>query len=113
MQVSDAAGRLRFTTVFPGCYAGRVPHLHFQVYRTLAAATSARNTLKTSQIAFARDVCDATYASAGYGASVDNFVRVGFASDGIFRDGTALQMASVTGSAAAGYVASLNVGVGS
>jgi protocatechuate 3,4-dioxygenase beta subunit len=112
VQVSDAAGQVRFTTVFPGCYAGRMPHLHVEVYRSLAAATSPHNRLKTSQIAFARDVCDAVYGAAGYAASADNFARISFASDGVFRDGTALQMASVAGSAAAGYVATLNVGLG-
>jgi len=112
VQVSDAAGQVNFTTVFPGCYAGRMPHLHLEVYRSLAAATNSHNRLKISQIAFARDVCDAVYAAAGYRASADNFAHISFASDGVFRDGTALQMASVTGSAAAGYVASLNVGLG-
>ena len=111
VQASDAGGQLSFTSIFPGCYPGRMPHLHFAVYRNLAAATGSRNTLVTSQIAFPRDVCRAVYASAGYAASVGHFERIDFAGDGIFRDGTALQMASMTGSVAAGYVASLTVGV--
>ena len=34
VQVADAAGLVRFTSVFPGCYTGRWPHVHFEVYTT-------------------------------------------------------------------------------
>jgi protocatechuate 3,4-dioxygenase beta subunit len=36
VQGADADGNLAFTTVFPGCYDGRMPHVHFEVYRSLA-----------------------------------------------------------------------------
>ena len=32
--------RCRFTTIFPACYAGRWPHIHFEVYPSLAKATN-------------------------------------------------------------------------
>jgi hypothetical protein len=35
---SDAA-KVTVTSIFPGCYAGRWPHIHFEVYKSLSAAT--------------------------------------------------------------------------
>ena len=32
VQVTDADGRLSFTSIFPACYSGRWPHAHFEVY---------------------------------------------------------------------------------
>ena len=32
VQETDSSGSLSFTTIFPGCYAGRMPHVHFEVY---------------------------------------------------------------------------------
>ena len=37
VQASDADGKLSFTTIFPGCYRGRWPHIHFEIFRDLAA----------------------------------------------------------------------------
>ena len=39
VQETDADGRVTFTTIFPACYAGRWPHMHFEVYQSLDAAT--------------------------------------------------------------------------
>ena len=40
VQEADASGRVTFTSVYPGCYAGRWPHIHFEVYPTLASSTT-------------------------------------------------------------------------
>jgi hypothetical protein len=52
VQEADADGVVTFTTIFPGCYDGRMPHVHFEVYPTLAKAASAANRIKTSQFTF-------------------------------------------------------------
>ena len=111
--VQEAAddGTLQFTTIFPACYAGRWPHMHFEVYESLDAATSGSSKLRTSQLALPRDVCETVYATAGYEQSVANLAKVSLDSDGIFSDGYSLQMADVTGSVEDGYVATLNVPV--
>ena len=109
VQESDADGWVEFTTIFPGCYAGRWPHVHFEVYESLDAATSASNKLRTSQLAFPQEVCEEVYATAGYESSVANLSGVSLDSDGIFSDGWSLQMASMEGSAAGGLTATLNV----
>ncbi len=112
VQVTGSGGTVTFTTIFPGCYDGRMPHMHFEVYRSSTAATSYSNKLKTSQIAFPTDVCSTVYSGAsGYSASVSNFARISFASDNVFSDGYSTQLATVSGSVAAGYAATLTVGI--
>ncbi|SEN89806.1 Dioxygenase [Duganella sp. CF517] len=111
VQATDSSGGLTFTSIFPGCYDGRVPHVHFEVYRSLTAATSAANRIKTSQFTFPVATCNAVYATAGYSASVSNMARISLATDNVFSDGYSLQMSTVTGNATDGYVATLTVGV--
>ena len=114
VQVSDSNGEVTFSTIFPGCYAGRWPHMHFEVFASQALATSlpANDQVRTSQLALPKSACDAVYASTGYNASVGNLAGVSLASDGVFsNDSAATQIPVVTGSVAAGYVATLTVGV--
>ena len=99
------------TATFTGCYAGRMPHMHFEVYRTTNTASSWSNKLKTSQIAFPNDISSAVYASSGYTGSASNLSQISFSSDNIFSDGYTTQLATVTGSVSAGYVATLRVGI--
>ena len=56
MQETDANGKLTFQTIFPAAYSGRWPHMHFEVYESLDAATSGGAKLKTSQLALPKDV---------------------------------------------------------
>lgn len=111
VQEADSEGWVTFTTIFPGCYDGRMPHVHFEVYPSLAKANSAANRIKTSQFAFPQATLIDAYASSGYASSVRNLARISYATDNVFSDGTALQMASVTGNAVQGYTAELLVGV--
>jgi protocatechuate 3,4-dioxygenase beta subunit len=100
-----------FTTIFPGCYDGRMPHVHFEVYPTLEKASSASNRIKTSQFTFPLATCNEVYTATGYASSVRNLARISYATDNVFSDGTALQMASMSGDMVNGYVATLTVGV--
>lgn len=109
VQETGEDGWLQFTTIFPGCYAGRWPHVHFEVYESLDKATNASNKLRTSQLAFPEDVCEQVYATSGYESSVSNLAGVSLASDGIFSDGYSLQLATMTGSVEEGFVATLSV----
>jgi protocatechuate 3,4-dioxygenase beta subunit len=111
VQETDASGEVAFTTIFPGCYAGRMPHMHFEVYRSTATATSSVNKLRTSQLAFPDAVCDAVYATSGYSASVNNYASITFATDNVFSDGVTLQVTEVSGSVDTGYIATLTVGI--
>lgn len=111
VQETDANGQVTFVTSFPGCYAGRMPHMHFEIYPSAAVATSSVNKLRTSQLALPTDICNTVYATTGYSASVSALAQTSFSKDMVFSDGTDQQLASVTGSVAAGYVASLIVGI--
>lgn len=112
VQEADDDGNLTFTTIFPACYAGRWPHMHFEVYESLAAATNASNKLRTSQLALPEDICNDVYNGAeGYDSSVSTFAGVSLDSDNVFSDGHSLQMATVTGSVDDGYTVTLNVPV--
>ncbi len=111
VQATGSDGTATFQTIYPGCYAGRVPHVHFEVYRSTTTATNWNNKLRTSQLCFPSDTSAAVYASSGYGNSAANNPNISLASDGIFSDGYATQLASLTGSVSAGYVARLQVGI--
>jgi protocatechuate 3,4-dioxygenase beta subunit len=111
VQEADANGLVSFTTIFPACYSGRWPHIHFEVYPSLAAATNVANKIATSQIALPKSACDLVYATAGYEASVTNLAQVTLASDTVFSDGSSLELATVTGSVVAGFTATLTVAV--
>ncbi|HSW07136.1 intradiol ring-cleavage dioxygenase [Aquabacterium sp.] len=113
VQVTDSLGSVTFTTIFPGCYSGRWPHMHFEIYPSLSVATTGVNDVKTSQLALPAAVCSEVYAGAtGYSKSVTALKGVSLSSDGVFgNDSAALQMATVTGSLSAGYAATLTVGI--
>jgi protocatechuate 3,4-dioxygenase beta subunit len=111
VQVADASGKLRFTTIFPACYSGRWPHVHFEVYPTLEGATAASNAILTSQLALPKEVCDTVYATPGYEQSVRDLAQLTLETDNIFSDGYSQQLATVTGDVATGYTISLTVGV--
>lgn len=111
VQEADADGKVTFTSIFPACYPGRWPHIHFEVYPSLADATSATNRMRTSQLALPQAVSEAVYATAGYEQSVANLQGVTLDSDMVFSDGYALQMAKTSGSVDQGYTATLRVPV--
>jgi protocatechuate 3,4-dioxygenase beta subunit len=112
VQIADAAGKVSFTSIFPGCYPGRWPHVHFEVYPDEAGITDAGNAIATSQVALPQDACAAVYAEPGYEASVGNLADVSLTSDNVFRDdGGASQLGAATGDVTAGYAVSLAVGV--
>jgi len=111
VQEADANGQVTFTSIFPGCYAGRWPHIHFEVYPSVSAATQVSNKIATSQIALPKATCDLVYAQSGYSGSASNLSRISLASDMVFSDGSALELATMSGSVGAGMVAALTVAV--
>jgi len=112
VQEADGDGVVTFTSIFPGCYSGRWPHIHFEVYRILDAATDNANVVATSQIALPEDACNEVYAADGYGQSLANLQQVSLQTDNVFGDdGGAHQLGTVTGSLDEGYVVELAVPV--
>jgi protocatechuate 3,4-dioxygenase beta subunit len=111
VQETDSSGKVTFKSIFPAAYSGRWPHVHFEVYPSLAKATTSANKFATSQLALPEDICKTVYATSGYSQSVTNLARTSLKTDNVFSDGYATQLAAVTGSVSAGYVASLSVPV--
>lgn len=110
VQIADADGKVRFTSIFPGCYSGRWPHIHFEVYPDEASITDTANKLATSQVALPKDVCDEVYAQDGYANSIDNLAGITLASDNVFGDDEgAHQLGTVTGDVAGGFAVALTV----
>jgi protocatechuate 3,4-dioxygenase beta subunit len=113
VQAAGDDGIVTFTSVFPACYQGRWPHIHFEVYPTLDAASDAANKIATSQIALPEDISNEVYAQAGYEVSVSNMQQVSLATDNVFSDdGGEHQLGAISGSVADGLTVELAVPVG-
>jgi hypothetical protein len=85
--------------------------MHFEVYQSLATATSAGNKIATSQLAIPKAACDAVYATTGYASSLTNLSQVSLASDNVFADGASLQLATMGGNVVNGFTAALQVSI--
>jgi protocatechuate 3,4-dioxygenase beta subunit len=114
--VTDAKGLARFTTVFPGCYSGRWPHIHFEIFASPDKAASGAESLLTSQFAMPKATCDAVYvAHPAYAKSPGNLANLSIATDGIFADNTPEQIAAQTllleGDAATGLKATARIAI--
>lgn len=110
VQEADENGQVTFTTVFPGAYMGRWPHIHFEVFESLNNVGSTGRILKVSQVALTDASCRAVYETSGYETSAQNFPRTTLSSDNVFGDdGGVYQLASLNGNVTDGYQASLNV----
>jgi len=102
LQRSDADGKVTFNTVYPGWYQGRATHIHLEVFVNGIS-------VKTTQMAFPDEVNTVVYATGVYAARGNNPTRT--SADGIFADGTTNEMAAMSGSASAGYTATLQLNV--
>ncbi len=116
MQVSDADGVARFTTIVPGCYGGRAPHVHIEVFESLEAATGGHTSLLVSQLAFTEGECAKVYqARSEYGSSLANLTRWPAARDFAFSGPEEERMAQtihLTGSPDTSYAGTVTVTLG-
>jgi protocatechuate 3,4-dioxygenase beta subunit len=111
VQETGADGTVSFTSIFPAAYSGRWPHVHFEVYPSLEAATAASGKLRTSQLALPEAACRQVYAFDGYDQSLRNLAQTSLDTDNVFRDGYSLQLGTVTGTVTDGMTATLDVPV--
>ena len=99
VQVADSAGRLTFDSIFPGCYRGRWPHCHFEVFDSLDEASTGRSARRVSQLALGEEDCRTVYADSVYGNSLSNLGQLSLSGDMVFRDGWEDQLATYNPSA--------------
>ena len=112
VQAAGDDGIVTFDSIFPACYQGRWPHIHFEVYPSLETANDEANKIATSQIALPKDVCDTVYATPGYEQSVQNLSRLSLQTDMVFADdGGVHQLGTMSGDVAGGYAVRLTVPV--
>ena len=114
--VADAEGKVRFTTIVPGCYDGRWPHMHFEVFESVSAAVSGEASVLTAQIALPESDCAAIYAAdARYSNGTANLGRITIATDNVFSDNSAEEIAqqtlAMTGDPATGYAGAVTIAV--
>ncbi len=89
LQVSDANGQVRFTTIFPGWYQGRAVHIHFKI-RILDGTSQTYEF--TSQLFFEPSTASAIYGTGAYAARGNSTTPN--SSDGIYgSDGSKLVVA--------------------
>lgn len=109
---TDDDGAAAFTSIFPGAYDGRWPHVHFEVYQSVDAATNGGEPLATSQIALPENTCSEVYATDGYEASVSNLSRTSLETDMVFADSWEQELGTITGTVDGGdLVVTLPVGI--
>lgn len=102
-QVTGADGRARFTTIYPGWYAGRTVHIHFK----LRSPSSARPGYAfTSQLYFDDALTDRVHAREPYASKGRRTVRNG--GDGIYRRGGA-QLLLPLASRGEGYAGTFDI----
>ncbi len=112
VQAAGADGVITFQSIFPACYPGRWPHIHFEIYSSLGKATNPANKIATSQIALPKDSCDTVYATTGYEQSISNLAQVSLASDNVFGDdGGIHELGTVSGAVSTGLTVDLAVAV--
>ena len=112
VQAAGDDGVVTFQSIFPACYSGRWPHIHFEVYPGLTEASDDANVIATSQVALPEDACHLVYATTGYEQSVANLGQVSLATDNVFGDdGGARQIGTVSGSVDSGMSVELTVPV--
>lgn len=112
VQVTDSDGVATWTSIFPACYTGRWPHIHFEVYPDVGSIDDSTNAIATSQVALPEDVARTVYALAEYAGSTENLDQVTLDTDNVFSDdGGELQLATVSGDADSGYTVALTVRV--
>lgn len=109
VQLTDANGQVSFTTVYPGWYAGRITHIHAEVYLDGNYASGSPD--KTTQFAFPQSVTTAVYASSLYVAHGQNTSVTSFSADNVFSDGTDTEMLTLSGDTSNGYTATLTLGL--
>lgn len=104
IQMTNSNGEVEFVTIFPGWYSGRVAHIHFQIFPSSMSQATSQLTWDTA----AKNQIYTTIAPySQYGADPSSV-----ATDNVFRDGTAGQVATLTANAArGGYDSFLEVGV--
>lgn len=100
-QTTNANGMVGFTSLYPGWYSGRAPHIHVQIFN------SSGTSLLITQIAFPESVSSTVYSQGVYAANGQ--ADTSNATDNIFNDSIANELATLTGNTTDGYTLSHSI----
>jgi len=104
-QVTDSAGAVQFTTIYPGWYSGRAVHIHFKIRNALTSSSSVQF---TSQWFFDESLTDIVHAQAPYSSKGRrNTLNQ---NDGIYSSGGNQLVLALTPSGA-GYTGTFDIGL--
>jgi protocatechuate 3,4-dioxygenase beta subunit len=102
IQTTNSNGEVTFVTIYPGWYQGRATHIHVEV--TINGVSR-----KVTQMAFPETVNNAVHTSGVYSSRGTN--PMSNLADGIFADSLSSEIATPTGTPAAGYAVTFQVGI--
>lgn len=108
VQYTDTSGVAHFTTIYPGWYAGRITHIHFQIFLTTYGSTARSSAI--SQMAFPAETTKAVYQTSLYTKGQNTSVT-SLTADNVFSDGVEYQLATMSGTVTDGLIAELEVGI--
>jgi protocatechuate 3,4-dioxygenase beta subunit len=108
-QITDASGKVTFTTVIPGWYQGRTTHIHVRVRSSYQNASSTSDGSNTTQLFFAQTFVDRVDTSvAPYNAEGKNTTTN--ASDHVYSGETnGANQLTLSGDDSTGYVAQATI----
>jgi protocatechuate 3,4-dioxygenase beta subunit len=113
VQLTNRKGFATFDSVYPGHYMGRATHIHLKVHigtKARAGVLRGGHVAHTGQLFFDESVNNAVYALAPYSTGAAQ--RTLNSTDGIYTQaGGTLAQVAVSGSAQAGYIGRIVVGV--
>ncbi|MCJ2183762.1 intradiol ring-cleavage dioxygenase [Novosphingobium sp. 1949] len=117
VQVTDSEGKVTFTTIYPACYSGRWPHIHFEVFLDgLTSASTGKTADLISQLAMPAATNTEVYSNdSRYTASIANYNAISLSSDNVFGDDTTAEIAQMTptisGNYSSSYTGSAVIGI--
>jgi protocatechuate 3,4-dioxygenase beta subunit len=106
-QFSDANGLVSFTTVYPGAYSGRCPHIHLKI--RIFNADGAVTTENTTQLFFTDATSTSIYAASSYYTTSSYNTKD--SADAIYNSESPTLIPTLTGDTTAGLTGTIAIGV--
>ncbi len=100
-QTTNVKGLVSFTSIYPGWYPGRAPHVHVQIFNKEGKS------LLVTQIAFPEEISKQVYSQGVYAAH--GFPDTSNANDNVFNDSIANELGVLTGNLKDGFVLSHSI----
>lgn len=95
-QTANKKGKVAFTSIYPGWYPGRAPHIHVHIYDEKGKS------LLVTQIAFPEEISKQVYSQGVY--KNHGLPETSNANDNVFNDSIANELGVLTGNLKEGFV---------